>query len=333
MIDEQTCQDLAGGFAAQAVHRDGLGCLLVGPDEVLAVDLGASAPTQPGRFEQAALDFPRGPGSEAIERAVDAAFVEDGKGQRQTKAVLIVHDGRLIAERYAEGYTAGTPLLSFSLAKSVTNALTGVLVQEGRLRVEAPLPLEHARGRATIEDAMRMQTGLDLDEDGSAFDPSNWMTYVHTDDMYAYASRAKAVAAVGQRWAYSSASTLLVSHALTEAVGGPQAIQQIARDALFGPAGMGSVVMETDGVGTPIGGHYMMATARSFARLGELFRRDGLAPDGRRLLPQGWVRWSTTPSLESGYGAGFWLNRRGSEEMLHRYDMPLMPDTAINAGG
>ena len=285
----------------------------------------------PGRLERAALAFPQASTPSAIAQAVDAAFVEDGKGPRQTKAVLIVHDGQLIAERYAEGYSTETPLLSFSLAKSVTNALAGVLVNEGRLRVDAPLALKHARGTATIEDAMRMVTGLDLDEDGSGFDPSNWMTYVHTDDMYAYASRAKAVAPVGERWAYSSASTLLVSHALTEAAGGPQAIQRLARESLFDPAGMGTVIMETDQVGTPIGGHYMMATARSYARLGQLFLRDGIAPDGRRLLPEGWVRWSSTPSLESGYGAGFWLNRRGTKDMLHRYDMPLMPDVPADA--
>lgn len=320
---------LAGGFASRAVYRGRTGCALVTHPGAHGI-----RPAAPSLLRASAVplllsaDTPP-----ALQAAVDDAFAENvPDAPRHTKAVLVLHRGRVLAERYASGYGPTTPVLGFSMSKSVTSALVGILVRDGKLRPDTPVPLAgNAPGGITLEHLLRMTSGLDLDETGSGFDPSNHVLYVHVDDMAAHAARAKVLAPPGQLWGYSTASTHLAARQVRDAAGGAEAVQRFAQERLFGPLGMQHVTMEADETGTPIGGHYMLASASDWARFGALYLNDGVAPDGQRLLPEDWVRWSTRPTLGTNYGAGWWLNRHGPGPAGPGFNMPLMPDVPADA--
>jgi CubicO group peptidase (beta-lactamase class C family) len=322
---------LAGGFLSRAVYRSDRGCTLVKAHDGELTTLRAPPPAMAVDTKSTAM--PLAPAPTGVSEAVDEAFAENVSGAlRQTKAVLVLHRGRLIAERYAPDYGPATPVQGFSLSKSVTNALLGLLVRDGKLRLDTPILLTGSPDPAvTLEQAMRMTTGLDLDETGSGFDPANHLLYVHTQDMAAFARSASRKAAPGTRWAYSSASTHLVARAIHDALGPGESVQHFAQQRLFGPLGMERVLIESDETGAPIGAHYTFATARDWARFGQFFLEGGVSPNGQRLLPENWVQWATTPTINTDYGAGWWLNRRAPGVRGAGYDMPLMSDVPADA--
>lgn len=323
---------------SRAVFRPQWGCVLVHGDERID-DL--AAPSTTDVMAAGGIAMPPGlvvASTPGLAAALDAAFAETAAPpHRGTRAVVILHDGRLVAERYAAGEGIDTPMLGFSMTKSVTNALVGVLVRQGRLDVKAPAPITawrqagDPRRAITLEQLMRMDTGLALDETGSGFDPSNQMFY-DEPDMAAYAASARAIAPPGTRWAYSSASTHLVSRIVRDAVGGDgAAVQAFAVRELFAPLGMRHVTFEMDATGTPIGAHYLYASARDWARFGQLYLDDGVV-GGRRLLPAGWARWSSVPTLGTAYGAGWWTNRGDDEAAVHRRSVGIPADAFFAMG-
>jgi CubicO group peptidase (beta-lactamase class C family) len=327
-----------GSFASRAMFRPGWGCVLayggaplVGPAAGAAAR-AASAPVEAAEPALVEASEPR------LKAALDAAFAEPEQApHRWTKAVLVVHEGRIVAERYAPGYGVDTPILGFSMSKSVTNALVGILVRQGRLAIAGPAPIAawqangDPRAAITIEELMRMTSGLDLDENGSGFDPSNIMLYTEPD-MAGYAERARLIAVPGRRWSYSSASTQILARIVRDAVGGSgEAVQRFAREELFEPLGMRHMTMEMDGTGTPVGAHYMLATARDWGRLGQLYLDDGMA-GGRRILPAGWADFSATATLDTDYGAGWWTNRSEHPWALGRLRLGMPGDTFFASG-
>ena len=250
---------------------------------------------------------------------------------------MIVRDGRVIAERYPDGYGINTPILGFSMTKSVVNALIGILVRECKLAVDAPAPVAVWSGSAdprraiTVEQLMRTNSGLALDETGSGFDPSYQMLY-DEPDIAVYAQRVALVAAPGTRWSYSSASTHLLARIVRDRVGGTaEAVQRFAFLELFDLLGMRSVTLEMDATGTPVGAHYMPASARDWARFGNLYLNDGVI-GGQRILPAGWVQFSTSPTLGTAYGAGWWTNRGRSPAALGRINAGLPADAFFAFG-
>lgn len=329
---------LLGSLVSRAVFRDGLGCVLVHGNEPLATAKPGSMPHADALLPAIAGPVIVPPTEPRLRAALEAAFAEpDQPPHRNAKAVVIVHEGKLIAERYAEGYGINTPVLGFSMTKSVTNALVGILVHKRRLVTDAPAPLPawqaagDPRGAITVEQLMRMSSGLALDETGSGFDPSNQMFY-DEPDMAGYAQLAKPVAAPGARWAYSSASTHLLARIVRDRVGGTaDAVQRFAFNELFDPLGMRSVTLEMDATGTPVGAHYMLASARDWARFGSLFLNDGVV-GGRRILPEGWVKFSTEPTLGTAYGAGWWTNRGNDPAALHRIKVGIPADAYFAFG-
>ncbi|MFT4179042.1 MAG: serine hydrolase [Thermomonas sp.] len=317
---------------SRAVYRDGVGCALVYPGIADARIAGVSTHA----FDEETS--PVEPQSAPLSAALDAAFAEPVHGPlRHTKAVVVMRDGHIIAERYAPGYHIDTPVLGFSMSKSVLNALVGVLVRQGRLQAQARAPVAAWASRGdprraiTIEQLMRMQSGLALDETGSGFDPSNRMFYTEPD-MAGYAMRARLAATPGTRWAYSSASTQLLARIVRDHAGGDaRSVQDFAMRELFAPLGMRHVVMEMDVTGTPVGAHYILASARDWARFGNLYLDDGSA-NGRRILPSGWVGFSArqTVGTDYAYGAGWWTNRGGGHRLGH---IDGAPDDAFFAFG
>jgi CubicO group peptidase (beta-lactamase class C family) len=280
---------VAGTVAARARHLDGLGCVALPAD----LPLPTGAPGRPATPVVApTVADPR------LAPVLADALASAG---HHTKAVVVLQDGRLLAEAYAPGYGPGTPVLGFSMTKTVLNLLAGRLVELGRLRLDEPV-----LGSITVEQLLRQTSGLDLPQDNSGFDRSTQIMYGVADKAGAVAAATMA-AAPGTRWAYSDTNFVLLARVLQQRSGQPLA--EFAERELFAPLGVTSARFDHDAVGTPIGASHMLASARDWARFGQLLLDDGAA-GGQRLLPKGWVVWSTTTTLDTGYGAGLWTNRQ-----------------------
>lgn len=323
-----------GAFGTTARFRPGRGCRIDYPDNVPSAGAGEAGADAP---------VPEAPAFEtsnaAIRAALDHIFTDSpGEIPLQLRAVVIVKDGRIIGERYAAGIGPETPLPSYSVAKSVTNALLGILVREGKLAVSAPAPVAawrgvgDPRGAITIEHLMRMTSGLDMAETGSGFDPVSRMLYLERD-MAGYAASGALAHPPGTVWDYTSANTLVLNRILGDSIGGGEdGCVAFARQRLFAPAGMRRVTMAFDGAGTQVGSTEISAPARDWARFGQLYLDDGVARDGTRILPEGWVAWSKRPTLGASYGAGFWTNE-GTADFSAMRIAAGMPKDAFFASG
>jgi len=302
-----------GASPSRAIYREGYGCTLVYPGaKYLRLPPPAAIDAPSSRSELAGTSVVQATDPQLV-RALDRAFAESEIGPRRwTQAVVVVHGGRVIAERYAPGYGVDTPLLSHSIAKSVLSALVGILAREGKLSASSIAPSARwqsdgdAGDAVSMDQLLRMSSGLPLDEGmGPGLAQRMWFAEA---DKAAFAGRTPLVNAPGTAWAYSNLGYELASRMVGDAIGGgPQEIAAFAQRELFAPLGMDGAVIEFDGAGTPSGSNAMLATARVWARFGLLYLNDGVV-DGRRILPEGWVKYSTTPTLDMGYGAGFWLN-------------------------
>lgn len=314
--DQSVSASTARLWQVTAQHVHGFGCRLeFAGDRPLVTSAAQATPATDAREPTSSAPSIVKASDPAVDQAIDQVFEEiPGEPLKRVKAVVVVRAGRLVGERYAPGVGIDTPLLSFSVAKSVTNALLGILVLQGQIRVGDPIeaPEWHdagdPRAQITFEDLMRMQSALDAPETGSGFDAATRMLYSESD-MAAFAAHARLNGKPRESWEYTSANTLLLNRAIAARIGSDAAsIRSFAERALFSPLSMRNVTMEFDGAGTFIGSSYVYASARDFARFGLLYANDGLAPDGRRILPEGWVTWSRRSTLGSSYGAGFWTN-------------------------
>ena len=330
---------VAGMFGSRAVFHEGLGCVLLhGSREpyILKSDIEAlRIPKSPPLLPEIAGPDIVQPSDPALKAALDHAFEEPAEPPfRRTKAVVVVHEGKVIAERYAAGIGVETPLLGFSMTKSVINALIGILTQQGLVTPSMPAPVPEWRGdlrrEIEVEHLMRMTTGLALDETNSGFDPSSQMVYLH-DDMAGFAVNAAAIAPPGTRWAYSSPTTQLLARIVRDAVGGPKQTLAFAWRELFNPLGMRNVTLEFDASGTLQGSTYMLASARDWARFGLLYLNDGIV-GGKRILHEDWVDFSAAATLDSDYGAGFWTNRSEHERAKERVRLGIPRDAFFASG-
>ena len=342
------------GMAEQrAIYHPDIGCVLThgawqrplpfstGPSRVAVPALDAYRPWPAG--ERATTDSPpSGVDAVTLGEAVESAFSEpDPVRLRRTRAVVVVHNGRILAERYAPGFTQATPLLGWSMTKSVINALTGILVRHKKLEVgdHAAVPEWQQPGdprrNITLDHLLRMTSGLEFEEDYRHPLKDVTLMLLAAPDMAGYAARKPLVAEPGSRWYYSSGNTNIIARLLRGAVGGSEAdYLAFPRRMLFDRIGMRSAVIEPDASGTFVGSSFMYATARDWARLGLLYLQDGLW-QGERVLPAGWVRYSRTPTPAAPrgmYGAHFWLRVRpgfrGSEG-----GAPALPADAFHAIG
>jgi hypothetical protein len=333
---------LAGLAKSRAVDHGPLGCIV--DQGVAPAKVTLAAPAAPPLLPPLAGPAPVAPTDPALKSALDHAFAEPATGpRRQTHAVVIVRDGRIVAERYAPGYGVATPLHGWSMTKSATNALLGVLVRQGRLRMDQPAPVAawsrpaDPRHAITPDQLLRMTSGLRLGQSlmsdwTTAFDPAAQLVFA-APDMAGVAERARLAHPPGTTWRYSDGSTAILGRLVRDAAGGDtQSVQTFARRELFDRLGMEHVTLETDATGTPIGGIGMWASARDWARLGLLYLDDGVV-GGERILPEGWVAYSarlTPGSEEFGYGAGFWTNQPSRGAARTRPHMP--PDSFMARG-
>ncbi len=238
-----------------------------------------------------------------------------------TLAVVVQHCGEVVAEAYADGVTASTTLISWSMAKSITHALVGMAQMDGLLDVRAKTGIAQwqndDRKHITLQHLLEMRSGLAWIEDyveGNESDVIEMLFGAGKDDHAAYAINQQLSSTPGSEWYYSSGTTNIISRLLGDALGDKNGshdkTHSFMQTRLFDAIGMASATAQFDLVGTFVGSSYVYATARDFAKFGELYLRDGIW-DNKRVLPSGWVdhaRAQTVVDDETGqgYGAHWW---------------------------
>jgi CubicO group peptidase (beta-lactamase class C family) len=297
-----------------ARHRRGLGATLIYSGS--SVDLQfrlttASLKARTTRGSRADLQVRR---SATAQHVVDAAFTEPNRKRlRRTRAIVVLRDGEIVAEQYTRGFSAATPLPGWSMTKGVLNALIGILIGEQRLSLTDTALLPEwqppdPRAAIKLEDLLRMRSGLKFSEVYAKFSSDVIEMLFNQPDAARYAARQPLDFAPGTTWSYASGTSNILS-AIARRVVGASDYWDWPRRALFDPLGMTSAILEPDESGTFVCSSFMLATARDWARFGQLFLEDGVW-NGQRILPDGWVSFSTTPTAQStndNYGAHWWL--------------------------
>jgi CubicO group peptidase (beta-lactamase class C family) len=316
---------LFGLGQSHAVWRgEGLGCYLDHGGAVADISLPPTE-VKPALLPEIAGPAIVTPPSPQLTAALDRAFAEpDKSAPRNTRAVVVMKDGRVIAERYTDGIGIDTPLLGFSATKSVMSALAGIMVRKGALKLNEPVPIaawqgaDDPRRAITLDHLLRHTAGLALGSSlsaslASALEPVNRMKFMESD-IAGYAESMPLQTAPGTAWNYHDGNTVILAHLIRQSAGGSASdMMRFARQELFGPLGMRNVAIEFDAAGNAEGSSQMLATARDWARFGQLYLNDGVAGT-KRILPEGWVKYSAslTRGAWVGMGAGFWTNQGDS---------------------
>jgi CubicO group peptidase (beta-lactamase class C family) len=262
-----------------------------------------------------------------VKRAVDAAFEPAAS---MTAAFVVTWRGRLIGERYGEGITARTPLESWSMGKSLTATLMGILIQQGVYDLRQPAPVPEWQGpgdpraKIRIADLLQMSSGLrirapaDPDFDPAGPYPDHLYLYTGGVDSFHYAATRPPQWPPGTVGRYRNTDPVLINYLVRLGVEKRgQEYLSFPQRALFDKLGMRTVVMETDPFGNFLTQGYELASARDWARLGNLYLQDGVW-NGERILPEGYVRFVSTlaPAWEADgrpvYGGFFWINGDGA---------------------
>ncbi|MCP4614812.1 MAG: serine hydrolase [Bradyrhizobium sp.] len=335
---------LFGLGSSHAVYRgEGLGCYL--DHGGAAADISLPLVDVKPLLPEIAGPSIVAPPSPQLATALDRAFAEPDKSTpRNTRAIVVMQDGRIIAERYADGIGIDTPLLGFSATKSVMSALAGILVRKGALKLYEPVPIAAWQGpgdprRAiTLDHLLRHTAGLALGSSlqaslASALEPVNRMKFMEPD-MAAYAESMPLQTAPGTAWNYHDGNTVILAHLIRQAAGGSATdMMRFARQELFGPLGMRHVALEFDASGNAEASSQMLASARDWARFGQLYLNDGVI-GGKRILPEGWVKYSAapTPGAWVGMGAGFWTNAGDSFGADYRAERGVPRDAFFAKG-
>jgi len=269
---------------------------------------------------------------EALARAVDAVFTRAGVGE--TRALIVMHGGEVVAERYAGGYARGTKFLGWSMSKTVTGVLIGMLVADGRLHLDQAPPIPRwqragdPRGEITLRQLLQMRSGLRHEEKAEPVYTSaevRMMFLDGRDDMAGWAEAQPLEHEPGREFEYSTPTAMILSDVLARmlvpdgsAAQRQQAVSEFVRARLAVPLKIPSLTAEFDRAGTMMGGSMVWATARDWARFGEFLRHEG-SVEGAQIVPRAWVEFMRAPSPHApDYGATTWLNREsgGERQML-----------------
>jgi CubicO group peptidase (beta-lactamase class C family) len=288
-------------------------------------------PAQPSQTPWPTRDWPIGELHRVDRSAFEALVAEAFEAKvtpslGETHALLVVQGGRITFERYGDSFDQTSTHHSWSKAKSITQALIGLLVRDGKLDIKAPAAVPEwagdARAEITLDHLLRMSSGLKFIEDyapgGGPSDVIAMLFNEGKDDVAAYAARQPLEHKPGTFWSYASGTTNIICRLAAQTLGayGPD-FKRFMLTRLFEPLGIRSAIPKFDNAGVFIGSSYCFMTARDFARFGLLYLRDGLW-EGRRILPEGWVDYARTPTYQqpgtedSRYGAHWWLDGGGA---------------------
>lgn len=321
-----TQMKFTGEFPFTALYRPGVGC--TGLDgtteaELRAQDLGDQTP----RALNASVAWPLGDlveiyrppevDMDEVQRLVDRDFRNP---LFNTRAVMIVYKGRVVLEQYREGITRGTRLLGWSMTKSLTSSIIGMLVGEGHLDLRARAPVQEwadprdPRHNITLESMLHMSSGLQW---GEGVDVAQCL-YASDGDCAHYAASKELRDPVHTVWEYSTGTTSILARIAMQHRDRPDLTHfEYYREKLFRRISIENAVIEHHPTGYPLGGSNAYMPLRDWARFGYLYLNDGVW-DGQRILPEGWVDYvSTRAPTRDTYGAQFWVRREPTEDMFH----------------
>jgi CubicO group peptidase (beta-lactamase class C family) len=332
------------GFAERkAIYRRGLGATLVVeiPEEkiraqqyrlpVTPVVNTAEIPWPAG--DKIIDSFPSNINREALLKAVEAGFTEnDSTHLVRTRAVIVLYDGKLVAEKYADGFNKNSRLIGWSMTKTITGALIGMLAAQGKLKIDGPAPVKEwadikdPRHNISIKDLLQQSSGLDFLEDYSKYSDATRMLFMRAD-MGTYTANRPLNVKPGTFFSYTSGNTNLLSRIMRSAIG-EKDYHAFPYEQLFYKLGMYSAIMEPDAAGNLVGSSYSYATARDWARFGLMYLDSGRF-NGQQILPAEWVKASVVPapSAKIGqYGYQLWLNRGSKADASTRVYPQVPPD-------
>lgn len=321
-IDEETKTAYSSAFGLlnrKSVYREGFGSLLL----VDGVQFDKNSMPTPKRTEpDMVTEFPYGNAEpkdsifsninyDKLNASVNEMFNDTNK----TRAVLVIYKDKIIAEKYDEGFDKNSLLLGWSMTKSITSTLFGILHCQGKLNVYDRAPFEEwkddERKAITIHNLLQMNSGLEWNEDYNTISDVTKMLFL-TDDVTKIQLNKPLTGSPNASWNYSSGTTNLLSGILRKQFTTHQEYLDFWYSALIDKIGMNSMVVETDMAGNYVGSSYAWATARDWAKFGLLYLHNGNW-NGDFLFDEDWVEYATTPTPTSDgwYGAQIWLNDGG----------------------
>ena len=332
---------------SKAIYREGLGCTLLAERSEEDIRGQKFILAKKSTLDQDTIAWPQGDklnidstfsiDLSRINSILDSAFIDDPEKPLNTLAVVVVHNGLIIGERYAVGFTSKSRMMGWSMGKSITSALIGILVRDEKIHVLDGAPIAEwqndDRKNIRVENLLQATSGLSWEE--GYFNPRGQFheMLMNSDDKGGYAASQKLKNPPGTVFQYSSGTTNILSKIIREKVG-DTSYHQFPYERLFYKIGMNSMMMEPDASGTFVGSSYVFATARDWARFGLLYLNDGYWL-GERILPEGWAEYTSTPSAVAPlgeYGAQWWLNA-GEKDNPSNSVYPNLPPDAYWADG
>ena len=306
----------------KAIYREGLGAILINdnfdiskPYEVpKRIQLKNNLPFPYGKLEPkdsifANVDYDK------LNQAVANAFDAKGEDDKRTRSVLVIYKDKIIAEKYFTGFDKNSKILGWSMTKSITGTLFGILQKQKGFDIykQAPLPewKNDNRKNITTNDLLHMNSGLEWDEEYDDISDATKMLF-HAEDMTRSQLLKSAVFKPNAHWNYSSGTTNLLSGILRKQFKTHQEYLDFWYSALIDKIGMNSMLIETDMAGNYVGSSYAWATTRDWSKLGLLYLHKGNW-NGEQIFNESWAKYVSTPTNTSRgkYGAHFWLNADG----------------------
>lgn len=334
-----------------ALYREGCGCTLMVDTDKTRLDgqlnnmslyeFQKSDDVWPKGEKVDSASLPEKVDKEKLAKALADAFKEPGPDtKRNTRAVVVVLGNQIIAEQYAPGFDKDMPMHGWSMSKSVTNVLVGILVKEKGLDIFAPAPVaawknpDDPRHRITLDMMLRMSSGLEFEEVYGPLKDATNMLYT-AGSMAAFAAAKPLKAEPESVWNYSSGTANIIARIVTDMAGGDLvSYHKFSKERLFNRIGAYSAVIEPDASGSFVGSSYMFATARDWARFGLFLKNKGIW-NNEKILPDGWMDYSTRPTPKAAlgqYGAMFWLNA-GEKDNPDRRKFASLPADLYYCGG
>ena len=300
-----------------AVYRDNLGCILLDGKDDYHVQLKLPAAKRNitaewpigetvSQRKMTGVNYP------ALNQAVNSVFDASlNMDSIKTRAVVVVYKDSLIAEKYANGFDKDTEILGWSMNKSITSTLVGILVKAGKMKLTDDHLYENwtdERSKITINDLLQMQSGLAFEENYAEVSDVTKMLFMN-EDIVKEVSTNPLRDPIGTKWYYSSGTTNLVAGLIKKQFDNPQDYLKFPHEQLFRKIGMHSMVLETDESGNYIGSSYGYATPRDWAKFGLLYLNEGNWY-GEQIVDTSWVNFTRQPAAHSGgiYGGHFWHN-------------------------
>jgi len=308
--EKSVTASIFGLFPRKAIYRGALGCCITkGYNEDELKQQAFERPT----IENIPLDTAiNGLKDEIDFKLLNTALDSVFEGEERTRGVVILYKNKLIAERYGDGFNQSTPLLGWSMNKSIINAMVGIMKKQNRLDLSDKALFEEwekdERKSIALNDLMHMSSGLDWDEGYGGLSDVTKMLY-KTGTASGYAMAKQFSVKPDSTWIYSSGTSNIISKYLRNKINNDKEYHNFPYLELFKKIGASSFFYETDAEGTFVGSSFGYATTRDWAKFGLLYLNDGIA-NGERILPEGWAKYSQTPAKASNgqYGAQFWLN-------------------------